>query len=101
MRLIVITANLMQRLAGLPATPDITLLDLRKPKPHPRSHTNTTFRELTYIRWCCIDLSNAPPLSFTTWLGKLQEVCGHLSEMTTICPSGFPMRNASNRIPRP
>src|SRR5258708_39202543 len=62
MRLIVITANLMQRLAGLPATPDITLLDLRKPKPHPRSHTNTTFRKLTYIRWCCIDLSNAPGL---------------------------------------
>src|ERR1700724_1363386 len=62
MRLIVITANLMQRLAGLPTTPDITLLDLRKPKPHPRSHTNTTFRELTYIRWCCIDLSNAPRL---------------------------------------
>src|SRR5260221_9285981 len=61
MRLIVITANLMQRLSGLPATPDITLLDLRKPKPHPRSHTNTTFREPTYIRWCCIDLSNAPP----------------------------------------
>ena len=21
---------------------------------------NTTFRELTYIGWCCIDLSNAP-----------------------------------------
>src|ERR1700704_3546805 len=63
MRLIVITANLMQRLAGLPATPDITLLDLRKPKPHPRSHINTTFRELTYIRWCCIDPSNAPRLS--------------------------------------
>src|SRR5260221_7956440 len=61
MPLIVITANLMQRLSGLPATPDITLLDLRKPKPHPRSHTNTTFREPTYIRWCCIDLSNAPP----------------------------------------
>jgi hypothetical protein len=55
----------MQRLAGLPTTPDITLLDLRKPKPHPRSHTNTTFRELTYIRWCCIDLSNAPRLEVT------------------------------------
>src|SRR4029077_2730440 len=63
MRLIVITANLMQRLSGLPATPDITLLHLGKSKPHPRSHTNTTFRELTYIRWCCIDLSNAPCLS--------------------------------------
>src|SRR5258708_7397525 len=62
MRLIVITANLMQRLSGLPATPDITLLDLRKPKPHPRSHANTTFREPSYIRWCCIDLSNAPAL---------------------------------------
>src|SRR5271170_5785682 len=63
MRLIVITTNLMQRLSGLPATPDITLLDLRKPKPHPWFHTNTTFRKLTYIRWCCIDLSNAPDLS--------------------------------------
>src|SRR5271170_2861726 len=49
MRLIVITANLMQRLSSLPATPDITLLDLRKSKPHPRFHTDTTFRELTYI----------------------------------------------------
>ena len=52
----------MQRLSGLPATSNITLLDLRKPKSHPRSHTNTTFRELTYIRWFCIDLSNAPDL---------------------------------------
>src|ERR1700738_1173111 len=70
MRLIVITANLMQRLAGLPTTPDITLLDLRKPKPHPRSHTNTTFRELTYIRWCCIDLSNAPGLPDKVFLAR-------------------------------
>src|SRR5271156_3696267 len=52
--------NLMQRLSRLPALPNVTLLDRRKPKPHPWSHTNTTFKQI-YIRWCCIDLSNAPP----------------------------------------
>ncbi len=54
--------NLMQRLSRLPATPNVTLLDRRKPKPFPWPHTNTTFTEQIYIRWCCIDLSNAPPL---------------------------------------
>src|SRR6202167_2976133 len=52
--------NLMQRLSGLPAAPNVTLLNHRKPKPHPWSHANTTFTEQIYIRWCCIDLSNAP-----------------------------------------
>src|SRR5207237_1253584 len=92
MRLIVITANLMQRLAGLPATPDITLLDLRKPKPHPRPHTNTTFRKLTYIRWCCIDLSNAPRLS-----DKCPRAI-HMSGYLTICP--LARNSLPSRIPR-
>jgi hypothetical protein len=26
-------------------------------------HANTTFTQQTYIRWCCIDLSNAPAVS--------------------------------------
>jgi DNA repair exonuclease SbcCD ATPase subunit len=52
--------DLMQRLSRLPAAPNVTLLDRRKPKPHPWSHANTTFAEQIYIRWCCIDLSNAP-----------------------------------------
>jgi hypothetical protein len=50
----------MQRLSRLPAAPNVTLLDRRKPKPHPSSDANTTFTEQIYIRWCCIDLSNAP-----------------------------------------
>jgi hypothetical protein len=25
-------------------------------------HANTTFTQQTYIKWCCIDLSNAPGL---------------------------------------
>src|ERR1700721_76429 len=47
--------NLLQRLSCLPAAPNVTLLDRRKPKPHPSSHANTTFTEQIYIRWCCID----------------------------------------------
>jgi len=31
--------NLMQRLPGLPTTPEVTLLDRRKPKPFPWPHT--------------------------------------------------------------
>src|ERR1700684_1741840 len=42
------------------ATPNVTLLDRRKPKPYPWSHANTTFTTQIYIRWCCFDLSNAP-----------------------------------------
>src|ERR1700691_1212355 len=53
----------MQRLARLPATPNLTLLDRGKPKPYPWSHANTTFTQQIYIRWCCFDLSNAPDLS--------------------------------------
>ncbi len=45
---------------ALPAAPNVTLLDCRKSKPHPWSHANTTFTEQIYIRWCCLDLSNAP-----------------------------------------
>src|SRR5262250_1796716 len=63
MRLVKGAPNLMQRLSRLPAAPNVTLLDRRKPKPHPWPHDNTTFIELIYIRWCCIDLSNAPRLS--------------------------------------
>src|SRR6202041_149841 len=59
-RLVKSAPNLMQRLSCLPAAPNVTLLDRRKPKPHPSSHANTTFTEQIYIRWCCIDLSNAP-----------------------------------------
>src|SRR5262249_38733913 len=44
------------------AAPNVTLLDCRKPKPFPWPHVNTTSQEQTYIRWCCIDLSNAPRL---------------------------------------
>jgi hypothetical protein len=51
-----------QRLSRLPSAPDLTLLDRRKPKPHPWPHANTTFTEQIYLRWCCIDLSNAPRL---------------------------------------
>jgi len=51
------------RVSRPPAAPNVTLLDRRKPKPHPSSHANTTFTEQIYIRWCCIDLSNAPDLS--------------------------------------
>src|SRR5262249_7586876 len=62
MRLVKSAPNLMQRLSRLPAASNITLLDRRKPKPHPWPHANTTFTEQIYIRWCCIDLSNAPRL---------------------------------------
>src|SRR6202041_2436988 len=54
-RLVKSAPNLMQRLSCLPAAPNVTLLDRRKPKPHPSSHANTTFTEQIYIRWCCID----------------------------------------------
>jgi hypothetical protein len=53
--------NLMQRLSRLPPAPNVTLLDRRKPKSLSWPHANTTFTQQTYIRWCCIDLSNAPP----------------------------------------
>jgi hypothetical protein len=55
--------NLMQRLSRLPPAPNVTPLDCRKPKSLSWSHANTTFTPQTYIRWCCIDLSNAPRLS--------------------------------------
>jgi hypothetical protein len=32
----------------------------RAQSPHPWSHANTTFSGQLHIRWCCIDLSNAP-----------------------------------------
>src|SRR5208337_570289 len=51
--------DFMQRLPGLPSTPNVTLINRRKPKPS-WSHSNTTFPTQIYIRWCCIDLSNAP-----------------------------------------
>jgi hypothetical protein len=54
--------NLMQRLSRLPPVPNVTLLDRRKPKSLSWPHVNTTFTQQTYIRWCCIDLSNAPAL---------------------------------------
>src|SRR5882724_7274562 len=54
--------NLMQRLSRLPPVPNVTLLDRRKPKSLSWPHANTTFTQQTYIRWCCIDLSNAPRL---------------------------------------
>src|SRR5208337_5172672 len=73
MRLAIGTPDLMQRLSRLPAAPNVTLLDRRKPKPHPWSHANTTFAEQIYIRWCCIDLSNAPRCSGVSVL-----VCAHL-----------------------
>src|SRR5712692_9166055 len=57
--------NLMQRLPRLPPVPNVTLLDRRKPKSLSWPHANTTFTQQTYIRWCCIDLSNAPRLSGT------------------------------------
>jgi hypothetical protein len=55
--------NLMQRLSRLPPAPNVTLIDRRKPKSLSWSHANTTFTQQTYIRWCCIDLSNAPVLT--------------------------------------
>src|SRR5882724_6255083 len=54
--------DLMQRLSRLPPVPNVTLLDRRKPKSLSWPHANTTFTQQTYIRWCCIDLSNAPEL---------------------------------------
>src|SRR5450755_3927051 len=54
--------NLMQRLSRLPPAPNVTLLDRRKPKSLSWPHANTTFTQQTYIRWCCIDLLNAPVL---------------------------------------
>src|SRR6202041_1522551 len=63
-RLVKSPPNLMQRLSRLPAAPNVTLLDRRKPRPHPSSHANTTFTEQIYIRWCCIDLSNAPAFPY-------------------------------------
>src|SRR5271154_7008276 len=55
--------NLMQRLSRHPPAPNVTLLDRRKPKSLSWPHANTTFTQQTYIRWCCIDLSNAPLLT--------------------------------------
>src|SRR5215469_10948775 len=53
----------MQRLSGLPSTPNLALIDRRKPQPPgSKPHSNTTLSKNTYIRWCCIDLSNAPRL---------------------------------------
>jgi hypothetical protein len=63
MRLVKGAPNLMQRLSRLPPAPNVTLLDLRKSKSLSWPHANTTFTQQTYIRWCCIDLSNAPRLS--------------------------------------
>src|SRR5215469_5970964 len=62
MRLTIRAPNLMQRLSELPTVPNVTLLDRRKTKPQPWPHDSTTFTKQIYIRWCCIDLSNAPDL---------------------------------------
>src|SRR5215469_15270634 len=62
MRLTIRAPNLMQRLSELPTVPNVTLLDRRKTKPHLWPHDSTTFTKQIYIRWCCIDLSNAPAL---------------------------------------
>src|SRR6266478_783247 len=71
--------NLMQRLSRLPPVPNVTLLDRRKPKSLSWPHANTTFTQQTYIRWCCIDLSNAPSL-----LGNPDS----LRQIPVRCPSG-------------
>ena len=55
----------MQRLSRLPPAQNDTLLDRRKPKSLSWPHANTSFTQQTYIRWCCIDLSNPPRLSST------------------------------------
>src|SRR5271169_5317384 len=84
--------NLMQRLPRLPAAPNVTLLDRRKPKPHPWPHNNTTFTELIYIRWCCIDLSNAPDLS-GKWITSGLPVIGDLDcKVPKLKASGFAPR---------
>src|SRR5450432_1133426 len=59
---LIASSDLMQRLPHLPPAPNVMLLDRRKPKSLSWPHANTTFTQHTYIRWCCIDLSNAPRL---------------------------------------
>jgi hypothetical protein len=69
--------NLMQRLSRLPPAPNVTLLDRRKPKSLSWPHANTTSTQQTYIRWCCIDLSNAPRLSANGPLNTFGEPGNH------------------------
>jgi hypothetical protein len=87
----------MQRLSRPPATPNVTLLDRRKPKPHPSSHANTTFTEQIYIRWCCIDLSNAPPLPDKS---SSSTTCRCLCHELLHKVSDFPSTVAGALIPR-
>src|SRR6202041_1634071 len=95
-RLVKSPPNLMQRLSRLPAAPNVTLLDRRKPRPHPSSHANTTFTEQIYIRWCCIDLSNAPRLS---GLGQRFAVYRNTSRSSTLslCLANFSQATTASR----
>ena len=78
----------MQRLSRLPTAPQVALLHRRKPKPLSWPHANTTFTQQTYIRWCCIDLSNAPRLS-----GVVLNVLFSILETISNSPIGTGNRN--------
>jgi len=65
--------NLMQRLSRLPPRPTVTLLDRRKFSLS-WPHANTTFTQQTYIRWCCIDLSNAR-MHQDLWKAPMVDTC--------------------------
>src|ERR1700722_3297100 len=53
--------NPMQRLSRFPATPYLSPLRRRKLHIFPLGHRHHLGRKI-YIRWCCIDLLNAPEL---------------------------------------
>ena len=55
--------NRVQRLSRFPATPHVSPLFHIFPLRH-RNH----LRRKIYIRWCCIDLLNAPPLPDIKWI---------------------------------
>src|SRR5882672_4173340 len=54
--------NRMQRLSRSPAAPHVSPLSHRKLYVFPLRHIHHLGRKI-YIRWCCIDLLNAPPKS--------------------------------------
>src|SRR5215469_13820469 len=61
MWLAISTPDLMQRLTGFPTDPDVGSLARRKSHPFSLGHRHPSLKE-TFIRWCCIDLSNPPRL---------------------------------------
>ena len=79
------------------SAPNLALVDRRKPKP-PSSHSNTTFPTQIYIRWCCIDLSNAPRLPVTWVLVSTSPATAFIQAVAMFTFHSAPMTDSHLRL---